>query len=327
MRIDIARVLKTLFLLIAILGIGFVIELGRIKVDKDIVFLIKKNTTSRDISRQLAENNIIHDQVIFFVFSKLYSTLNNKPMIAGEYQLRGGMNGSDLMHLFTGGKVIQHSIMIPEGLSVDEVLDKLSKLDNIEHFPDKINLKEGVLMPDTYFYTYGTLDIDIINRMKKQMDDFISVEWPKRDKKIDKFICSPEEALILASIVEKETYIDSEKPIIAGVYINRIKKGMKLQACPTVIYGLGLYNDDEWDGKLLFSHLKKDSEYNTYLKEGLPPTPICNPGRKAILAVLHPNWSDKLFFVSKGSGKHLFAENFNQHKRNIEKLRSGLKIN
>ncbi len=311
----------TLILFLLIIAIGFAIEFSKINIKKDLVFLIKSHTSTRDIAKQLIEQNVLHNQAVFFFFAKAYSEINNKPIIAGEYQLRNGMNGLDLIRLFTRGKVIQHSIMISEGLSIREILEKINKLNNIIHFPHEIHIEEGYLMPDTYFYTYGTLDIDIIKRMKKQMDDFIAVEWHKRDQKIDQVISSPDEAIIIASIVEKETYIDSEKPLIASVYINRLIKGMKLQADPTVVYGLGLYHNDNWDGKLRFSHLKQDSKYNTYKNKGLPPTPICNPGRKAILAVLHPNWSQKLFFVSNGSGRHIFSNNFAQHKRNIEKVR------
>jgi UPF0755 protein len=124
----------------------------------------------------------------------------------------------------------------------------------------------------------------------------------------------------LASIIEKETYIDREKPLIAGVYLNRLQKNMRLQACPTVIYGLNLVESQQWNGRVLYSHLKSDSEYNTYMYKGLPPTAICNPGKRAILAVLHPKWTEKLFFVANGNGKHVFASDFDQHKRNIRSL-------
>ena len=155
--------------------------------------------------------------------------------------------------------------------------------------------------------------------MQSAMNDFMIGQWIKRDKALDNIISSPTEAIILASIIEKETYIDNEKPLIAGVYLNRLKKNMRLQSDPTVVYGLQV--DDNWDRRLLYSHLKTDSLYNTYMYNGLPPTAICNPSKASILAVLHPEWTQKLFFVAGNGGKHVFATNFDQHKKNIKTIR------
>jgi UPF0755 protein len=305
-----------------ILLIYFMLIISSLRVEQNAVFIIEKNSSTRLISQKLAEQKIIHNQVAFFIFAKFYSKLYDKPIISGEYNLKSGLDLIDLMKVLTGGKVLQHTLTIPEGFTVKQVLARIATMKNIEHLPIAINnIDEGTIMPDTYFYTYRTFDIELIKRMQKAMVDFIAVEWPKRDVKIDQFISSPNEALTLASIVEKETDIDSERPMIAGVYLNRLKKNMKLQACPTVIYGLNLSDNPDWDRKVLYSHLKSESEYNTYMNLGLPPKPICNPGRKAILAVLHPKWSEKLFFVFKPTGKHVFAENFEEHKANIKKIR------
>lgn len=307
--------------LVLIFGLAMFITYAMysIEIKEDKIFLIEKNIGIRGISRSLSEQKVIDRPVTFLFFAKLYCEFYNKNIIAGEYSLKSGAKIFDIMKIFTEGKVIQHQITIPEGFTVKQVIERLRKLNNITHFPDKLNIiKEGTLLPETYFYTYGTFDLDIIKKMQKMMSDFIAIEWQKRDKSIDQIINSPEEAIILASIVEKETYIDSEKQLIAGVYLNRLKKNMKLQACPTVIYGLNLIEASDWKGKVLYSHLKSESKYNTYLHKGLPPTPICNPGKKSILAVLHPRWTEKLFFVHEKNGKHAFANDFEEHKKNIK---------
>jgi UPF0755 protein len=318
-----ARFFTRLFLISFTILFAFAAVVSSIKVNRDAIFLIKSNSSTRDISRELANEKLINNQVSFFLFARFYCKFYNKPIIPGEYQLRAGLDVIEIMKIFTGGNVVQHKITIPEGFNITQVIARLEKLNNIEHFPEKLqDIPEGSIMPDTYFYTYGTLDIAIVKVMQRTMEKFIATEWPRRDKRIDQFISSPQEAIILASIVEKETYVTSEKPIIAGVYINRLKKKMRLQSCPTVIYGLKLWEDPTWDKKLRYSHLKSQSEYNTYLNEGLPPRPICNPSRESILAVLHPKWSENLFFVSKGEGKHLFALNFREHKANIKRINS-----
>jgi UPF0755 protein len=318
-----SKFFSTLFIICLTISLLFIVSISNIKVSRDSIFLIKSNSSVRDISKELAREKLINNQVAFFLFARLYCKFHNKPIIAGEYQLRSGLDPIEIMKILTGGKVVQHKITVVEGFTVKQVIERLEKLNNIEHFPEKLNnIEEGSIMPDTYFYTYGTLDIALIKVMQGAMANFIANEWPKRDKRIDKFISSPQEAIILASIVEKETYIESEKPLIAGLYINRLKNKMRLQSCPTVIYGLKLTEDPNWDKKLRYSHLKSQSEYNTYLNSGLPPKPICNPGTRAILAVLHPQWTEKLFFVSSGQGKHYFASDFKGHIANIRKINS-----
>lgn len=321
MRKIIKQMLLSLLLLTVAVVCTMIVAFSALRVKQDTVVIIQPNTSTREISKNLAATQVIDHQVPFFIFAKLYCKFYKKVIMSGEYALKSGMDIIDIMKLLTGGKVIQHIMMIPEGFTVRQVLQKIALHHEIKHFPDKISAPEGSLLPDTYFFTYGTLDIEIIKRMQKMMRDFLATEWPKRDKKIDPVISSPEAAVILASIVEKETYMNSEKPHVAAVYLNRLKKGMRLQADPTVIYGLGLHDDESWNGKVLYSHLKMKSQYNTYIHKGLPPTPICNPGRNAILAVLHPQWNENLFFVSKGQGKHVFASNFDQHKKNISLLK------
>lgn len=313
------KLVASLLILVTGLAMFIAYAMYSIEIKEDKVFLIDKNNGLRGISRSLSEQKVVDRPVTFLFFAKLYCELYNKKIIPGEYSLKSGSKVLDIMRILTEGKVVQHRITIPEGFTVKQVVERLRKLNNITHFPDKLNIvKEGTLLPETYFYTYGTFDIDIIKRMQKTMNNFIAIEWLNRDKNIDQIINSPEEAIILASIVEKETYIESERPLIAGVYLNRLKKNMRLQACPTVIYGLNLIESSNWKGRVLYSHLKSDSQYNTYRHKGLPPTPICNPGKKSILAVLHPRWTQKLFFVHEKNGKHAFANDFDEHKKNIK---------
>lgn len=317
-NIILQEILTILLLIISVLVISISIAFYSLNVKSDTTFLIQENTSTREIAKSLVANNVIDYQMSFYFFAQIYCKILNKPIIAGEYLLKAGSNALELMKALTAGKVIQHQILIQEGLTINQVLKKISSIKNIKHSDLSIRISEGSILADTYFYIYGSSDIDIINRMRNAMNNFLTLEWPKRDKKIDNIISSLEEVVILASIIEKETYIDTEKPLIAGVYLNRLKRNMKLQADPTVVYGLGLDENKDWNRRVLFSHLKIDSPYNTYTRKGLPPTPICNPGKDAILAVLHPQWTEKLFFVSKGSGKHIFASNFEQHKRNIQ---------
>ena len=293
-----------------------------LNVKQDSIVLISKNSTTAEVSRNLFSNKILDHPTTFQIIAKLYCKIYKKAIIAGEYSLKQGSGIVDIIKILTGGKVVQHRIMIPQGFTAKQVLERIRGFNNITHFPGILGeVAEGSILPETYFYTYGTTDLDLIKRMQQAMEDFLLSEWARRDKAIDEFITSPEDALILASIIEKETYLDREKPLIAGVYINRLKKDMKLQADPTVIYGLRLHETD-WNGRVLYSHLKSNSEYNTYINKGLPPTPICNPGKASITAVLHPQWTKKLFFVVEENGRHIFASDFNQHKKNIKLVRN-----
>ncbi len=278
------------------------------------VFIIEKNSKISEISNKLSNTNIVSSKRVFFLFALVYSKLLDKKIQQGEYSSKGITNLLELLDLITSGRVIQHKVTLPEGITLEQALQKLSNLDNILQIPDKLGkIPEGSLLADTYYYTRGTDLLTLIIRMQKALDTFISKAWLQRDKAIDEVIKSPEEAIILASIIEKETYLDSEKKLVAGVYLNRLRRNMRLQADPTLAYLLREENPD-WDGRVLYSHLKRISPYNTYLNHGLPPTAICNPGKKSILAVLQPQWTSKLFFFAGKDGKHVFSTTFEEHK-------------
>ncbi len=176
---------------------------------------------------------------------------------------------------------------------------------------------EGRFLPDTYHFPRGTSDVEFLRRAARAMDQTLAELWPQRDEGLP--LESPEQALILASIVEKETGLAEERPMIAGVFVSRLRKGMKLQTDPTVIYGIGA----GFDGDIRRRDLRTDTPYNTYTRKGLPPTPIAMPGRAAIEAVLHPAETDALFFVSRGDGSHKFSRTLAEHEAAVVEYQLG----
>jgi UPF0755 protein len=214
------------------------------------------------------------------------------------------------------GKVVEHRITIAEGLTADAALaivnaDTVLTGDVVPAPP------EGSLLPETYLFRRGTTRSELLARMHKAQETLLAELWPKRKAGLP--LQSPEEALKLASIVEKETGVASERPRIAAIFVNRLKSGMKLESDPTIIYGLT--KGVPLGHPLRQSELAQANPFSTYQISGLPPTPICNPGRDAIVAVLNPPDSDDLFFVADGGGRHVFAKTAAEHLRNVAKLR------
>jgi UPF0755 protein len=223
------------------------------------------------------------------------------------------------------GDVVLRQVTIPEGLTTAQVLDLLAGVDGLE---GTISMppSEGSLLPETYDYTLGDTREMLIERMRKGMDSLIAELWPKRAAELP--LKSPEEAVILASIVEKETGIPAERPRVAAVFVNRLKRGMPLQSDPTVIYGLtrgkvaSVANGEGILGrKLIRADLDLDNPYNTYRILGLPPGPIANPGRASLEAVLNPPATTELYFVADGTGGHAFASTLEEHNRNVARWR------
>lgn len=253
-------------------------------------------------------------------FKKLGSSIK-----VGEYPVASGATIPSLLAQFVAGKSLQYRVTIPEGVSSKDLIkllhsnDKLQRLLSTDDAAISLNRitgkahSEGWFFPDTYFFSKGSSDRDILDQAFKKMEHELARVWASRDKNLP--LKSPEEALTLASIVEKETGVADERPMIAGVFINRLRKGMKLQTDPTVIYGMG----DQYKGNIRKSDLKKDTPYNTYTRKGLPPTPIALPGTEALEAVVHPAETDALFFVAKGKGRHYFSKTYREHKRAVVK--------
>jgi UPF0755 protein len=233
---------------------------------------------------------------------------------AGEYHFTAAMSPHQVMDMLAHGHVVIHKLTIPEGLTVQQVVALLTNEKALDG-PVAADIHEGSLLPETYHFTYGDKRQELLDRMQADMTLQISKLWEHRKEGLP--FKTPAEALVMASIVEKETGIDSERGHIASVFINRLHKGMRLQSDPTVAYGLHKPGE-----KLTLDDLRAPTPYNTYVIDGLPPGPISNPGRAAIAAVLNPPDTKDLYFVATGSGGHNFAATLEEHNANVKAYRN-----
>ena len=252
---------------------------------------------------------------------------------AGEYRLAPGLTASGLLDLLVSGKVVQYPLTIVEGWTFRQLRDAVRQhaalRQTLEGLDDAAVMAalgrpgehaEGRFFPDTYLFPRGTTDLEFLGRAYKRMGTVLDEAWRQRATGLP--LKDPYQALILASIVEKESGVAAERPQIAGVFARRLQKGMKLQADPTVIYGLG----EAFDGNLRRSDLETDTPYNSYTRTGLPPTPICLPGRAAIQAAVSPAEGNELYFVARGDGSHQFSASLDEHQRAVnqfQRKRSG----
>ncbi len=296
---------------------------GRVINQTAVKITIKPGSHLGSIARKLLSENIINSAFYF----KLYAKLEKKASLlqAGEYIIKPNTSIQKLLQLFVRGEVTQYQLTIPEGWTAKQIFTYLEKTDldhSIDNMPMHkiltkldldINSLEGYIYPDTYYFPKQTSDIDFLKRSIKKMQSILKVEWLNREKNLP--LKSAYEALILASIVEKESGKTSERGKIAGVFIRRLRKGMRLQSDPTIIYGMG----DSYKGNIRKKDINKKTAYNTYQINGLPPTPIASPGQNAIHAVLHPDKGNSLYFVADGSGGHYFSSNLKEHNRAVRK--------
>ncbi|TNE75682.1 MAG: endolytic transglycosylase MltG [Gammaproteobacteria bacterium] len=245
----------------------------------------------------------------------------------GEYLLQPGVTPRELLAKWVSGEVIQYSLTFPEGLRFADWLALLIKVEKLEHVLKgtsgqeiiaelglDVSHPEGWFFPDTYSYNAGDTDRDILLWAHQRMRGVLEEEWQNRAPDLP--YANAYEALIMASIIEKETGVAAERGQIAGVFVRRLQKGMRLQTDPTVIYGLG----DAYQGNIRRKHLRQHSDYNTYLIDGLPPTPIAMPGREAIHAALHPEEGNSLYFVAKGDGSHYFSATLDEHQKAVREF-------
>lgn len=242
---------------------------------------------------------------------------NRGALKAGEYLIPAYARPLDIAHILASGKVIVHQVTIPEGLTVSQIMDIVNGIPHLKG--DVIRIpEEGALLPETYRYVYGDSREKILSQMRRAMKQALEEIWESR--KVESPIKTPEELLVLASIVEKETGVPEERPQVAAVFLNRLKKGMKLQSDPTVVYGLTL-GEKPLGHLLTFQDLKHVSDYNTYLIPALPPKPIACPGRKSLEAVVNPADTNDYYFVADGTGGHAFSPTYNEHVQHVKEWR------
>ena len=270
----------------------------------------------------LESENIIEHALLM----KLYARVNaqNAELKSGEFMIAAGSSMVELLDQFTNGVAFHRQVTVPEGATSYEVVQILNAEESLTGDAIISIPAEGSLLPETYNYTKAESRADILQRMRSAQQAAIDELWPKRAANLP--FDTPEEALILASIVEKETGVGGERARIAGVFVNRLRIGMALQTDPTVIYALtmGKHKNDgqgPLGRRLLSKDLKVDSPYNTYRYSGLPPTPIANPGRAAIEATLNPEENDYFYFVADGTGGHVFSKTLDEHNANAAKWR------
>lgn len=283
------------------------------------VMLVTPGSSVSRIARELHADGIITSPLAFKIGARYQQIIapERAALKAGEYALPAAASTHDILRILRVGDTLQRRITIPEGLMAVEIVELLKAADGLEG--EIINIPaEGSLLPETYHYTRGTQRADLIARMEKSMQATLDMLWETRaaDLPFD----TKEEAVTLAAIVEKETALAAERPRVAGVFINRLRKGMKLQTDPTVIYAL-TEGKQRLGRALLRRDLEVDSPYNTYKYAGLPPGPIANPGRASLAAVLNPEAHEDLFFVADGTGGHAFAPTLQLHNRNVVKWR------
>lgn len=294
---------------------------------QDEIFTVPAGTGRVALENLLVKEQLIDENHNFQLLLKLRPELAQ--FKAGTYRLQPNMTIEELLLLIASGKEAQFSIRFIEGNRLSDWSNILRDAPYMEHktqdatptelytmldFKEGDNL-EGWLYPDTYLYTAGTSDVEILKRAYKRMKTTLDEEWKGRDKDLP--YKNAYEMLIMASIIEKETGVENERSQVASVFVNRLKKNMRLQTDPTVIYGLG----DKYRGKIYRSDLDNYTPYNTYKIDGLPPTPIAMPGLASIKAAAHPAKTDYLYFVADGTGGHTFSRNLNDHNRAVKVYR------
>ncbi len=341
-----AGILKRLLgvLLLAFLLIGGGIVAGLVWLDSRLnqpnefgehTFIIARGDSLETFTTQLIKAGVV-DEPYSLNLAARYKGLAGK-LHTGHYQFEEGMSLLEVLDSITSGnhllsynftfvpgstfkqirKAMRSEATLKQTLSEKTDAQILALLDEKQQYSHP----EGLFFPETYAYLPGDSDEDILRRAYDIMQSTLAELWEKRDKDIK--ISTPYEALILASIIEKETAMESERPLISGVFMNRLKKGMRLQTDPTVVYGLG----DNYKGNITRKHLETDTPYNTYTRKGLPPTPISMPGRAAIQAALNPEPTDAIYFVAlgDGSGGHYFSTTLAEHNRAVKRYLKALK--
>jgi UPF0755 protein len=286
----------------------------------EVVVVLPRGAGLASITAMLDQADVIDQPWMFRLAVRVLG--HDRDLKAGEYAFPAAVTAHSVINMLASGQTVARRLTVAEGLTVSEIYQLLGDADGlVGDLPPAP--PEGSLLPETYFYAYGDRRADMVTRMQRAMQAALDELWPKRARGLP--FRAREEALTLASIVDKETSATDERDMVAAVFVNRLRRGMRLQADPTVIYGL-----TEGTGRLGRELTRRDwedeSDYNTYRILGLPPGPIANPGRAAIEAVLRPADVDYLYFVADGTGGHAFARTLDEHNRNVatwRKIRAG----
>ncbi len=272
---------------------------------------VPAGATMRSAAQAMEKAGAIESADTFLWMARIFG--DDAPVQAGEYRVPAGISQADILKMLQGGRTLQRFVMIPEGMPsilVHERLAAAPQMGGKTAVPE-----EGSILPDSYSYNRGDSRQAVLDRMQAAMKKYLAEAWAKRKPGIA--VSTPEQAVILASIVEKETGKAEERRMVAGVYSNRLKRGMPLQADPTVIYPVT--KGKPLGRRILRSELQDKNGYNTYASAGLPIGPIANPGRASIDAVLDPAETNALYFVADGTGGHIFADTLEQHNANVQK--------
>ena len=294
------------------------------RVQTDHILTVSSGDTAQSIANQMIAESNFESKVFLRVFFKQNPDITNIKL--GSYQVTAGWNFQTLFEHLVSGDEFQHKITFIEGSifkewrqqltqatgMIDDTAD-LSEIELAQLLQIKNSKLEGLMLPETYFYPQGTLVSALYLKSHKQLQAYLNAAWETRDKNLP--LKTPYEALILASIIEKETGLESERTTVSSVFINRLNRRMRLQTDPTVIYGMG----DDYKGNIRRKHLRQKTDYNTYVIRGLPHTPIAMVGKTSIDAALHPAKTSYLYFVASGDGGHYFSKNLKQHNRAVRK--------
>ncbi len=296
--------------------------------EEGVLIDVRAGASLTAVARQLEQAGLISSARYFVWMARLSGS--TRQIRAGEYRIERGMTPPQLLQLMVEGQVQLYALTLLEGWSFLEVMDAVRNSPYLTQTLAGLTASEimvrvgaadehpeGRFFPDTYHFPRGLTDEEFLRRAYRQMSDVLAYEWERRSEGLP--LKTPEEALVLASIIEKETGLASERGAIAGVFVRRLQKRMRLQTDPTVIYGMGL----DFDGNLRRRDLSTDTPYNTYTRHGLPPTPIAMPGRDSIHAALHPAPGEALYFVSRGDGSHHFSASLEEHNRAVRYYQLG----
>lgn len=291
-----------------------------LKIPQDYQYTVAAGSSLRQVAEDLVAQQVLdYPTAVAWLAKARWDNKANK-IKAGEYAIPPASNATQLLDIFIDGKALQHALVIVEGWNVRQMLHAIQAHPKLQQNLQDVTPQqlmsalglpdahpEGRFFPDTYLFEKNTRDIDILHLAYQRMKQELAQAWAAKANDIP--LKTPEEALILASIIEKETGAPEERPEIAGVFSRRLQQNMRLQTDPTVIYGLGA----AFDGNLRRADLQRDTPYNTYTRHGLPPTPIALPGRAALHAAVNPAPGETLYFVASGGGRHYFSSNLREH--------------